>query len=380
MLQDPLREYKRYVISTLHQLVEHYRSINEVQKAQELTAFLKGSTSEAGPQKIGSRRPFEESLAVQLRGPKAAIKHGTVLALDDVEEDDLISSSFNFDSLLSAAERYAREGNVLAAERTYADIWQRVSKEYRLRQSIEWELRSLEFIKEYSNFLLSQKRESEVASILSSFWAEHGQKMSSTEEVVAKFVTVAQLMESLKLSWLALDVLKQCAQSISHHSSLYKEIHEHMQSSFKEVMQEVSGTSTTSTVTESSLVEMIFNRSVGDEITATATNTLVQMHLAQHRWRDATKALKRVLQAAWPSFFPTSVSDVILPVKDVTYCIELADLRDCYRHRRRAVKEEDVCQRLYHAVRRDRPAGDEVLHPSPLSWFSSTSVHARQRS
>ncbi|KAL4746942.1 hypothetical protein BDW72DRAFT_206899 [Aspergillus terricola var. indicus] len=354
------------VVSTLHQLVEHYKLINEVQKAQELTAFLKGSTSEAGAQKIGSRRPSEGSLVVQLHGPKDAIKHGTVLVLDDIEEDELVSSSFNFNSLLSAAQRYAREGNVLAAERTYVDIWQRVSKEYRLHQSIEWELRSLEFIKEYSKFLLSQKRESEVASILTSFWAEHGQKMSTTEEVVAKFVTVAQLMESLKLSWLALDVLKQCAQSISHHSSLYKEIHEHMQSSFKEVMQ-VSGTSTASTVTESSLVKMIFDQSVGDEITATATTTLVQMYLAKHRWRDATKALKRVLQAAWPSFFATSVNDVILPVKDVAYCIELAQhLRDCYRHRRRAVKEEDVCLRLYHAIRRDRPAGDEVLQSVTL--------------
>ncbi|KAL5041355.1 hypothetical protein BDW71DRAFT_217918 [Aspergillus fruticulosus] len=353
------------VVSTLHQLVEHYKSINEVQKAQELTASLEGSTGEAGAQKIGSRRRSEETLVVQLHGPKDTMKHGTALVLEDVEEDELISSTFNFDSLLSAAESYVREGNVLAAERTYADIWQRVCKEYRLHKTIEWELRSLEFIKEYSNFLLSQKRESEVVSILSSFWAEHGKTMSSTEEVVTSFVAIAQLMESLKLSWLALDVLEQCAQSISHHSSLYKEIHEHMQSSFKEVMR-VSGTSTTSTVTESSLVEMIFNQSVDDEITATATNKLVQMYLTQHRWRDATKALKRVLQAAWPSFFIHG---------DVTYCIELAQhLRDCYRYQRRTVKEEDVCLRLYQSIRRDRPAGDKMLQSVTLK-LKLVSVH-----
>ncbi|KAL4733235.1 hypothetical protein BDV11DRAFT_210366 [Aspergillus similis] len=286
------------VVSTLRQLVEHYKSINEVKKAEELTEELTAllKDNKAGRPEKGSRRPSEESLLIQLHGLKDVITPGTVLALDDVEEDELISSLFNFDLLLSAAEEYARENNMLAAERMYADIWQWVSKEYCLRQSIKWELRSLEFI----------KKELEVALILSSFWAEYGQKMSSTEEVVAKLVTVSEFMKSLKLSWLALDVLKQCAY-------------------FKEVMQDLG----TSTVTEL----------IDHEISATAANMLVQMYLTQHRWRDATKTLKR-----------TSVNDVVLPEKDVAYCIELAQhLRDCYWYWRRAVKEEDLyectCQR-----------------------------------
>ncbi|CEL11851.1 hypothetical protein ASPCAL14946 [Aspergillus calidoustus] len=45
--------------------------------------------------------------------------------------------------------------NKLAAEQTFVDIWQRVSRAYRLQQSLEWELRSLRVIQAYSNKLIS---------------------------------------------------------------------------------------------------------------------------------------------------------------------------------------------------------------------------------
>ncbi|KAL4996903.1 hypothetical protein BDV10DRAFT_186709 [Aspergillus recurvatus] len=364
------------VISVLHQLVGHYTSINDVHEAQELTAFLQEIQSGTSSEVLGSPRPSEESLVVQLHGPRDVVEHDTILVLDDVEHDELITTSFDFEALFSTAEKYVHEANALAAEQTYVDLWQRVSKAYRLQRSTEWELRSLRVIQAYSKFLLSQKRESEVDSILSSFWAEHEQTMSSNEEVVIQFLAVAQIMKAVKLSWMALDVLKQSAQSISHHSSLYKEIHEQIQATFKEVLQ-IGGSSTTTTITESSLVEMIFDASVDSKVTTTATHTLVQMYMSQHRWRDATKALKRVLQAVWPSFFALPVDDVMFPSKDVQFCIELAhQLRDCYRYRRHVVKEEDACLRLYRALRRDRPAGDKVLQTAALKL---TQLYERTR-
>ncbi|KAJ0421188.1 hypothetical protein BJY00DRAFT_312374 [Aspergillus carlsbadensis] len=348
------------VTSTLYQLVNHYTSINEMHEAEKLTTFLQGSTDDKGPTALPDRRPSDESLIVQLHGPKGTAEHGSVLILDDVEQDELISHSFDFEAHFALAEKHAHEGNKVAAEQAYVDIWQRVSRAYRLQQSVQWELCSLRVIQAYSNFLLSLQRKTEVASLLSSFWAEHQHTMSSSEEIVAQFVAVAQLMQTVQLSSMALEVLKQSAQYVNHQSSLYKEIQQHMKVTVQEIKQ-IKESSTT-TITESELIEVIFDGSMESNFTSAATHTLVQMYMSQHRWRDATKAIKRILQAVWPSFFTLSLDDVRLPSKDVQFCIELAQkLRDCYTYRRQTSKEENVSLRLYRALRRDRPTGDKVL-------------------
>lgn len=180
---------------------------------------------------------------------------------------------------------------------------------------------------------------------------------------------VAKVMKSVGLSCTALSVFKKCAQSVSQQSSLYKDLQSYAQSTSKEVMQ--SATTSISTMTESSLQEMVFgststsasaSASSTDQFSVTATSTLVQMYICQHRWGDATKTLKKVLLAIWPALFVPSVHDVVLPSENVEHCVDLAErLKDCYRYRHRSTKEEDVCLRLYHAVRRSRPAGDKLL-------------------
>ncbi|KAL2840040.1 hypothetical protein BJX68DRAFT_190859 [Aspergillus pseudodeflectus] len=184
--------------------------------------------------------------------------------------------------------------------------------------------------------------------------------MSSSEETVAQYVAVAQLMQTVQLSWQALEVLKQTAQYTSHQSSLYKKIQEHINITTRGI-KNIRETSTTA-ISESELLEEIFDGSMDSKFTSTATRTLVQMYMSQHRWRDATKAIKKIPQAVWPSFFAVSDDDVRLPFKDVQFCIELAQqLRDCYTYRRQTSKEENVSFRLYRTLRRDRPAGDKVL-------------------
>ncbi|KAL2814087.1 hypothetical protein BDW59DRAFT_167290 [Aspergillus cavernicola] len=346
------------VVSTLFQLAEHYRAIKEEQKAQEISVLLQRSSVNTNSEVVGSRRPSDQSLVIQLHGRKDTIEHGTVLILDEaVEDDTIITPSFNLESLLSRAEKYTRDGNVMAAERTYVDIWQQISKEDRPRHSAESDHRNIKALMAYAEFLKSQKRGTEVASILSSFWEEHGHAMSTSEEIVSQYTAVAKLMKSVGLSWLSLDVLRQCSQRISHQSSLYQEIQEYTRATCQEVVQ--TAATSTSTMSEVNLQEMAFS---GSEVSATATMTLVNMYMAQHKWKDATKTLKRVLRVTWPSLFAPSTGDVVLPSKDVQYCIELAQrLRECYRYRRQSVKEEDVYRRLYHALRHGRPTGDKVL-------------------
>ncbi|PWY73042.1 NACHT domain protein [Aspergillus heteromorphus CBS 117.55] len=334
------------VTSTLTQLSEHYHSIKEDRKAQDITKSLQGTTTETTATQRSGSRQIDDSLLVHLRGRKDTTEPGMVLMLDGIETDELITWSFNFQTLLTKAERAASEGHVKEAESTFVQLWQQASRESRLNRSTEWELKN--------------RRENEAASILGGFWEEYEQTSSSSGTVVAQFMEVAKVMKSVGLSVLALSVFRHCAQSTESKSSTHQEAEQHIQATSREVMRMASTSS--SVVSEASLKEMVYNSSSTDQVSTTATDTLVEMYLSQHRWHDATKVIKTVLQSIWPAFFAPSIEDVVLPSTEVGYCVDLAErLANCYRSRRRPVKEEDIRVRLYRAVRRDRPAGDRLL-------------------
>lgn len=352
------------VVSTLTQLSEHYKSIKEEHKAQEVLNSFQG-TSITEPHIRWKSLSTDESLLVQLHGRRESIQEGTILALDEKEEDELLSWSYNFDAMIKRAEKFTAEGNVRAAERTYVEIWQRTSRDFRLQRSLQLELQNIKVTLMYSKFLQSQKRENEASSVLSGFWEEYEHIMTSSEAVASQLMEVAKVMKSVELSCTALSVFQRCAQNVNRQSSLHKELQSLAQSTSKEVMQS-AGTST-STMSESSLQEMVFgstsaSASKKDQFSSTATTALVQMYISQHRWREATKTLKKILLIIWSALFVPSVHDVVLPSENVEHCVDLAEnLKDCYRYRHRSAKEEDICLRLYHAVRRSRPAGDKLL-------------------
>ncbi|PWY66488.1 NACHT domain protein [Aspergillus sclerotioniger CBS 115572] len=327
------------VTSTLSQLVEHYHSIKEEHKAQQITTLLQGSTTEGHHQRSGSRQ-MDESLLVHLRG-RQDTEGGTALALDGVEADELITWSVDFESLFSKAEKAVAAGHMKEAESAYVELWQQASKEYRLR-------------------------ENEAASILEGFWEEYEQSTSTSQAVLSQFLEVAKVMKSVGMSVLALNVFKHCCQHSSHESSTYKEAEQHIKSTSREVLRMAS--SSTSAVTESTLQEIVYESSSTDQESISATKNLVEIYLAQHRWHDATRTLKQVLRGVWPALFAPSLDDVVLPSTNVEYAVELAErLSNCYRSRRHHIKEEDIRGRLYRAVRRDRPAGDKLLSRVTLS-------------
>lgn len=356
------------VTSALRRLSEHYRLIKEERKAQEITASLQVSVADSSAQRSGHRQN-DDSLLVHLRGRKdsTTTEIGNALALDGTEEDELITWSFDLETLLTNAERQVAGGQVEEAERTYVELWQQATREYRLNHSIEHKLKSVQAVLAYARFLKRQRRDNEAASVLAGFWEEYEQTVSSTEALVSYFLQLAQVMKSVGLSVLALDVFKHCAQSTNSESETHREVEQYIQSTSREVMQMVvsssSTSSTTSVMTESSLKDMVYSASAVDQVSITATTTLVEMYLSQHRWHDATSVLKRVLRGVWPAVFAPSLEDVVLPSAHVEYCVELAErLAGCYRSRRRPIKEEDIRTRLYCAVRRDRPAsGDRLL-------------------
>ncbi|OQD60485.1 hypothetical protein PENPOL_c023G04743 [Penicillium polonicum] len=347
---------------TLTQLSEHYTLVKENRRAQEINASLEESFVDSTTQRRGSRR-IDESLLVHLHGRKHTTETSTTLELDGIEEDELITLSFDMKTLLNKAERQRAEGHLADAECTYVELWQQASQAYRLNHSTEQKVSMLRTVLEYAQYLKSRKRDNEAASILAGFWEEYEKTTPSAESLVPHLLEIAQVMKSVGLSVLALEVFKHCAQSTSRQSATHKEVEKHIKSTSQEVMR---SSSTNSLLAESTLKEMIYNRA---QDSTTATTTLVEMYLSQHRWHDATSVLKRVLRDVWPALFAPSIEKVVLPSVHVQYCVELAErLASCYRYRCHPFKEEDIRARLYSAVWRDRPAcGDQILERVTLS-------------
>ncbi|KAJ5513442.1 hypothetical protein N7463_002994 [Penicillium fimorum] len=346
------------VKSTLTQLCEHYNLIKEDHKAQEINATLEGSFVDSTTQRRGSRQ-IDESLLVHLHGRRhTTTETNTVLDLDGIETDELITSPLG---MMTISGRQGAESHSADAERTYVELWQQASQAYHLNHSTEHKVSMLRTVLEYVQYLKGEKRDNEAASILAGVWEEYDKTTSSPEALVPHLIELGQVMKSVGLSVLALEVYKNCAQSTSSRSATHREAEKHIQSTSREVMR---SSSTKSLLTESTLKEIVYNSaSSGDKDSTTATRTLVEMYLSQHRWHDATKLLKQVLREVWPAIFAASLEKVVLPSTNVEYCIELAErLASCYRYRRRQIKEEDIRNRLYRAVRHDRPAsGDQTL-------------------
>ncbi|KAE8373995.1 hypothetical protein BDV26DRAFT_300630 [Aspergillus bertholletiae] len=349
-------------ISTSTQLAEHFHFIKEEHKAEEIRGSI-GISHIKGVKVPTKPQLPDDSLHIHLVGRPQPKDGGTKLVLDDIEWDMKVTGSFEFESLLIQADQHAKAGDHKAAELIYLEIWQHTSWKYRLHRSLEWELRTVKAALAYSSFLISQRRDSEVAAILWGLWQEY-EEVSSTmnEAVVVQFMQVAELMKSVKMEAVALQVLKHCAQSITQHSPIHAELKQSIKSTSEHVIQHES------TATESSLEEIVFSTVTTKQFSTKATTSLINIYLSQRRWRDATQAIKRVLRGLWPALFSPSLEDVILPAKNVEFCIQLAErLSNCYRSRQRPAKEENIRLRVYRATRYDRPLGHKLRDQATIA-------------
>lgn len=350
------------VVNTYRALIEHYRLTKEEKKIQEIEITLGTITGQ-----IGGETDTHGDLHVHLKGRTQNGDTGIRLVLD-AEEDEVQTESFDFDALLKLAEKYASEGRIAEAERIYVEIWQRASKECRTQYSEHWEQIKLKIVLVYSKFLQSQKRETEASSILSSVWEEYrSSSLSVSESSASYFQEIAKVMTAVGLSAAALSIFKQVAhyyQSINRtQSSAYSEIQQSISTTSQYVMQQASSSS--SSVSETTLEEIVYEASSSSstitQSSFTATHTLVELYVSQHRWKDATRVVKKVLRGLWPSLFAPSIQDAVLPTQHVEKCLELAErLSKCYHYRRRFPKEENIRVRVYRAVRAAKPVDDKL--------------------
>ncbi|EAW23842.1 NACHT domain protein [Aspergillus fischeri NRRL 181] len=377
-------EHSETVVTLLKQLIDHYTLIKEEEKVTEITASIESITTHHDRHgSSGANGGLEIHLN---KGIDRPIDIGVGLSLDYEEGDEVIqeSESYNVDEWIKKAEIYVAEGKVELAERTYVEIWQRVSREYRTHYSAYWEERKMTTVLAYSKFLVSQKRAYEASSVLSSLWQEYEQaSISISETSVSYFQEVAKMMKVVGISDVALLVYKRCSryyESInSTHSSTYKEIQESIRTTSKEVVKSFSSSSTV--ISETTIEEIFIGGSSStetvEESSFTALHRSLELYISQHRWQDATRLLKKILRFVWPSLFAPSVQDVTLPEKHVDHCVELAArLSLCYHSRRRLSKEEDIRLRVYRAVRAERKVEDKLRERATaelLRFFEHTS-------
>ncbi|KAJ5936055.1 hypothetical protein N7454_005353 [Penicillium verhagenii] len=350
------------VVSTLKTLIEHYRLTKEEHKIKEITTIITTITTgyEAGD---GSRG----DLHVHLKGHKRQESEGGIRFVLDIEEDESIDDGFDYEALIALAEKYHAEGKIVESERIYVEIWQRANRECRIQTTSFWEETKLKAVVAYSKFLKTEKRETEASSILSSVWEEHRHtSIAISEKSSHHFEEIATVMASVGLSAAALSIFKQISsyyQSTSQtKSSRFEQIQKSISSTSEHVMK--STQSSHSSVSESTLEETIyesFSSQKFDESSFVATTTLIEQFSSQHRWKDATRVIKKVLQGLWPTLFAPSIEDVALPTKNADQAIGYAErLGQYYHYRRRFPREENIRIRVYRAVRAGRPADDKV--------------------
>lgn len=352
------------VVTTLKTLIGHYRLIKEEKKIVEVEQMIQKIT---GVRYEGDEVDTRGNLHVHLKGHKQHGEIGTRFILD-TEVDEYRSETFDFEVLLQQAQKYIAGGHISEAERIYVEIWQRASKECRVQYSEYWEQIKLKSVTVYSKFLQSQKREYEASSILSSVWEEYRHTtLSVSESTSSHFQEIAKVMTAVGLSTAALSIFKHCAHYYKStnrtESSQYTEIQKSIEQTSQQVMHQASSSS--SVVSESVLEEIVYEASSSitkiDQSSFTATYTLVELYVSQHRWKDATRVVKKVLHGLWPSLFAPSIQDVMLPSQHVEKCVDLAErLIQCYHYRRRFPREEGIRVRVYRAVRAVKPVDDKL--------------------
>jgi hypothetical protein len=350
------------VVTALRTLIEHYRMTKEETKIQQIEISIQTITGQYGGDDNENR-----DLHVHLKGHKHRGETGIRFVLD-VEEDEVQGDAFDFEALIKLAQKFTAESRITEAERIYVEIWQRASKECRTQYSEHWEQIKLKAVVVYSQFLQTQKRETEASSILSSVYEEYRSSTTTVSQSTAShFHQIAKIMTAVGMSAAALTIFKKVAHyyqsTNSTQSSSYSEIQQSITQTSQLVMQ--SASSSSSTVSESVLEEIVYEASSSSssisQSSFTATYTLVELYVSQHRWKDATRVVKKVLQGLWPSLFAPSIQDVVLPDQHVEKCIDLAErFSQCYHYRRRFPREENIRIRVYRAVRAAKPVDDKI--------------------
>ncbi|OCL11089.1 hypothetical protein AOQ84DRAFT_425240 [Glonium stellatum] len=357
------------VIRTKTTLAELYMHIHEEHRATELFQAIHEATVKHYGKNSNEARGVSDRLGVVLGKGKhdKVIETYTESLFTDSDEEDVEESldKNQITIIIQKAQACSSRGDISMAEQIYVELWQRLSERCRTTLATEWHERKIDVVLAYTQFLKSQKRESETSAILTCLWQEYEHhELSFSESIISRLTEVAKTMKSVGGYTAALSIFK-------HASSYYKNVRKEESHSFTEIQQEISVTSTeivkhtltTTTTTEStstvseSIFQEVFQSMISDEsksiesTTMTLAKRLTIKYMEQKKWSEATTIIRSTLHRTWSSFLSSSVHDVTLTSTFLQESIELAErLAECYLQQRQIEKVEDVYIRLFRAV------------------------------
>ena len=353
------------LVDTQRLLVALYEQINETTRAKDLLKII-NQTNDTSTGKTTKTRSGTFAFKSGRKGEGLRTLDHSIF--ESSEKDEVVHGFdvTKVDTLTGEAKTASKQGNYLAAERSWVQLWYQVAEQTRLHQTAEWHERQLSVVLGYANFLRSQKRDNEASSTLQGLWQEfETSHVSTTRSLVDRLTEVAKTMKTLGMAAVSLSIFK-------YASSYYQSINAEQTSSYTQIQQELQSTSqqvmkSTTAVSDTVLREMFYS-SIStsssqqvDTISFESAKTLIQRYIDDQRWVDAASLIKMVLKKVWPSFFATSLDGVTLSSHYVDDCIVLTDkLAICYEQRRRTTKVENVYVRVFRAVRTSRRIDDKL--------------------
>jgi hypothetical protein len=357
------------VIHTRKLLVELYASLKEEHKAMEVYRLIQEATIQQYGRNSHQAQDVQGHLNVVLghhndnagiEGYQESFFHG-----DDEEEAVEIFDIASIVAYLRRAESYASKKEFALAEKTYVELWTEVSTKSRTTQSLEWHEKNIEIATNYSQFLKTQKRTSESASILTCVWQqyEHSQ-LSFAESIVTRLTSVAKEMRYVGMHTQALSIFKYASSYFKsvrqEESSFSREIHQQLSETSTELVQQSlnsssSVTETTTTVSESVFQDVFFSiihsSKTVDSSTIALSKKLTVQYMSKKNYTAAINVINATLQRTWSSFLASSIHDVTMATSFTQESIELVErLAECYTQTRQLEKVEDTYNRFFRAV------------------------------
>ncbi|KAF2843601.1 NACHT domain-containing protein [Patellaria atrata CBS 101060] len=368
------------VIQTETTLAELYTSIHEEEKASEIWIRIKEKTENQYGKDSREARGIAASLEIVLG--KLKDNESIEPYKDDiiVEEDEFeimeVLELHHIEIFIKRVERFIARGDFFLAELTYIELWQKVLSRCRTTRQIVWHEKNIEITLSYSKFLKEQKRITETSTILISLWQEYEHhELSFSESIVFRLTEVAKVLKSVSSYTIALSIFE-------HTKSYYKRVRREESSSFKEIQEQITVTSTevvkqslssteiieSTTNVSRSTFRSVFQSLITDTSTKIESTTLVLakkltlQYIEEQNYSEAVSIIRSTLKRTWISFFSESVQTVSFTSTFTQESIELVEyLVECYLKLKAYEKVEDVYLRLFQAVLVSRKLEDSLF-------------------
>ncbi|KAI1455320.1 hypothetical protein F4805DRAFT_275192 [Annulohypoxylon moriforme] len=363
------------VIRLYESLIQLYRNIQE----EHMAAVILKELHEIVVVRFGRGSDRERGLTKELAKMKVVLKKGDVKEdkdqyddlLFDASEEMELTDELRLTIILSLAETYETQHQLLLAEKLYVALWSRICTACSQKTTVELQMAQLNIALNYVEFLRRHKRESEACNIMVCVWAEYEHRSIESKEIVLQLKKLSVLFRSFGMLAVSVSILKRAWGWFKEHKMIETEEASEVTTIITEVVEEITETtteiSTTTTETETitrDVYETTYTRAKSGKVDRhffKASLALVSLHIKQDKWSEAEVVLRRSLELVWKGVL-TVDDKLTLEGSYVFETVETASrLALCYHRQRKFDKAEQIYIRVWRACFMSLKAEDLLL-------------------